>query len=106
MGVEPGDDVKAVKDKLLELGYLKTAIKPTFGWESAAAVKKFQQDHGLVVDGKVGPITWNALFNVITPPVDGGIPSDDGRAEVIPGAGFDVSLIPANISRARRQRSP
>ena len=54
-----------------------------------------------MVDGKVGPITWNALFNVIAPPVDAGIPSDDGQPEVIPGAGFDVSLIPANISRAK-----
>ena len=98
VGVTPGDDVKAVKDKLLELGYLKTAIKPTFGWESASAVKKFQQDHGLVVDGKVGPITWNALFNVVTPPVDGGQP------DVIPGGGFDVSLIPANISRAKAEK--
>ena len=95
VGVEPGDDVKAVKDKLLELGYLKTAIKPTFGWESAAAVKKFQKDHGLVVDGKVGPITWNALFNVIAPP------ADPGQPDVIPGEGFDVSLIPPNISRAK-----
>jgi hypothetical protein len=94
VGVTPGDDVKAVKDKLLELGYLKTAIKPTFGWESATAVKKFQQDHGLVVDGKVGPITWNALFNVVAPPVGGGQP------DVIPGGVFDMSLIPANISRA------
>ena len=95
VGVEPGDDVKAVKDKLLELGYLKTAIKPTFGWESAAAVKKFQKEHGLVVDGKVGPITWNALFNVVAPP------TDPGQPDVIPGGGFDVSLIPPNISRAK-----
>ena len=101
VGVTPGDDVKAVKDKLLELGYLKTAIKPTFGWESSAAVKKFQQDHGLVVDGKVGPITWNALFNVIAPPIDGNPTSDGGQPEVIPGGGFDVALIPANISRAK-----
>lgn len=99
VGVEPGDDVKAVKDKLLELGYLKTAIKPTFGLESAAAVKKFQQDHGLKVDGKVGPITWNALFNVVASP-------DTGKPEEVPwdGTGFDVSLIPPNISRAHAEK--
>ena len=99
VGVEPGDDVKAVKDKLLELGYLKTAVKPTFGRESHAAVKKFQQDHGLVVDGKVGPITWNALFNVVASP-------DTGKPEEIPwdGTGFDVSLIPPNISRAHAEK--
>jgi len=99
VGVEPGDDVKAVKDKLVELGYLKTAIKPTFGWESHAAVKKFQKEHGLKDDGRVGPITWNALFNIVAPPVD-------GESEEIPnaGGGLDVSLIPANISRAHAEK--
>ena len=87
-----GPDVKRVKDKLLELGYLKTSTKYTFGGDSRAAVKKFQSDHGLDVDGKVGPITWNALFNLSTP-------SDE--SEPSPNVDFDLSLIPENISRSK-----
>ena len=32
-----------------------------FGSKTAVAVKEFQQDAGLVVDGVVGPLTWAAL---------------------------------------------
>lgn len=87
-----GADVKKVKDKLLELGYLHASTKYTFGGDTRTAVKKFQADHGLEIDGKVGPITWNALFNVATPSED--------ASESIPGVEFDLDLIPPNISRA------
>lgn len=87
-----GPDVKRVKDKLLELGYLKTSTKYTFGGDSRVAVRRFQEDHGLVVDGRVGPITWNALFNLATP---------TDESEPSPGIGFDLNLIPPNISRAK-----
>lgn len=87
-----GPDVKRVKDKLLELGYLHASTKYTFGGDSRTAVRKFQGDHGLKVDGLVGPVTWNALFNVSSP-------SDENQP---PSAGnFDINLIPQNISRAK-----
>ena len=33
-----------------------------FGNETLKAVKKFQKEHGLVVDGIVGPKTWTELM--------------------------------------------
>jgi len=58
-----GDDVKLVKDKLLELGYLQKSTTTTFGNDTFNAVKSFQKDNGLVADGIVGPQTWGALFS-------------------------------------------
>ena len=57
-----GEDVRAVKDKLVELGYLKTATHSTFGGDTKEAVKTFQRAEGLEADGVVGPLTWAALF--------------------------------------------
>lgn len=58
-----GADVRAVKDRLVALGYLYAATHDTFGDDTLAAVKAFQTDNGLEVDGIVGPGTWVALFD-------------------------------------------
>ena len=57
-----GSDVKAAKDRLVELGYLYASTHDTFGDDTLAAVKAFQTAKGLEVDGIVGPDTWAALF--------------------------------------------
>lgn len=80
-----GEDVSYVKNRLLELGYLKSANLPRFGNDSYRATKKFQTDKGLKVDGIVGPLTWEALFEEEVPetkpevePVEVEIPSHIG----------------------------
>lgn len=57
-----GSDVFAVKNKLLELGYLSASTHNTFGGDTRRAVKAYQKDKRLEVDGIVGPITWGSLF--------------------------------------------
>lgn len=57
-----GADVTYVKKRLVELGYLKSALKAKFGNDSYRATRNFQKDKGLKVDGIVGPLTWEALF--------------------------------------------
>ena len=57
-----GADVRAVKDKLVALGYLAVATHDRYGTDTVAAVKRFQQDNHVAADGIVGPITWTLLF--------------------------------------------
>ena len=57
-----GDDVRAVKDRLVELGYLYQSTHNKFGDDTYKAVKAFQSAANLAVDGIVGYETWCALF--------------------------------------------
>lgn len=58
-----GDEVKQLQTALVELGYSVglTGIDGIFGNNTRNAVRKFQATHGIVVDGIVGPDTWNAI---------------------------------------------
>ncbi|MDP3446809.1 MAG: peptidoglycan-binding protein [Eubacteriales bacterium] len=61
-----GDDVLFCKQKLLELGFygdhITTVTRKTFGADTLEAVKLFQAQAGLTVDGIIGKQTWAALF--------------------------------------------
>ena len=52
---------KEVQQKLKNLGYYKGAIDGIIGNQSKTAIKNFQRDYGLTVDGIVGPQTLKAL---------------------------------------------
>lgn len=58
-----GEDVKKLQKRLMELGYSlpKYGADGDFGNETLEAVKAFQKDHGLTVDGVVGEKTWKAM---------------------------------------------
>lgn len=51
----------AVGDQVLTDGYYKGAIDGIFGPQMEAAVRAFQQDKKLRVDGTIGNQTWKAL---------------------------------------------
>lgn len=61
-----GEDVFFCKRRLLELGcyadHIKAVTKKTFGPDTVAAVKRFQAQVGLTIDGVIGEQTWGALF--------------------------------------------
>jgi len=61
-----GEDVLFCKQRLLELGFygdhITTVTRKTFGADTLEAVKRFQAQAGLTVDGVVGKETWAALF--------------------------------------------
>lgn len=59
-----GDAVKEMQARLIELGYDlgKCGADGIFGKMTLAAVKAFQKDCGIGVDGIVGPITYGKLY--------------------------------------------
>ena len=56
-----GDEVTQIQTRLAELGYDPGTADGIFGSRTQAAVRAFQQDYGLAVDGIVGDNTLRAL---------------------------------------------
>ena len=82
-----GEDVLFCKQKLLEHGFygahITTVSKKTFGADTLEAVKRFQAQAGLTVDGVIGKETWAALIDgaiTETEPVKKGAVSDKAKA--------------------------
>jgi len=66
MVIGPGARGRAVRDiqqRLLALGYIieEAERHDSYGPSTAEAVRAFQQQRGLIVDGIVGPYTWREL---------------------------------------------
>jgi len=88
-----GIDFPNVKDQVKELqkelGFSSTQIDGEFGPMTDAAVRRFQQNNGLLVDGIVGGRTWTALL---------------GEAVEVfshrPKGTFDIDKIVASIPQA------
>jgi putative chitinase len=70
-----GPDVKALQQKLKDLGFDPNGVDGNFGPRTDKAVRAFQQANGLGVDGKVGPRTQAALAAA-----GGAAPSGGGQA--------------------------
>lgn len=64
-----GDDVKAMQEALIKLGYScgKWGADGEFGDATEAAVEKFQKDHGCKVDGEYGQESHAAMLKASVP---------------------------------------
>ncbi|GGN89508.1 N-acetylmuramoyl-L-alanine amidase [Actinoplanes lobatus] len=56
-----GEDVRALQERLLEMGYDTGRPDAVYGARTARAVAQFQREIGLVQDGSCGPQTMKAL---------------------------------------------
>lgn len=56
---------REIQAALKQLGYYKGAIDGSIGYNSRKAVKAFQKDHGLAVDGSPGQMTQRALKKAV-----------------------------------------
>lgn len=81
-----GGDVANLQQQLANLGYNVGPIDGKFGPQTAAAVRAFQQDKGLSVDGIVGPQTTGALGGASSAPPPAQTAPPPGGTSTTPGA--------------------
>lgn len=62
-----GPDVRDLQFYLKELSYYNGTIDGSFGAGTNSAVRSFQSNNNLLVDGVVGRNTWSALVNLYSP---------------------------------------
>lgn len=60
-----GEEVRMLQEALNALGFNCGAVDGIFGPKTEAAVKAFQRQYGLTVDGIVGPQTWGKIIELL-----------------------------------------
>jgi N-acetylmuramoyl-L-alanine amidase len=60
-----GDDVSALQNRLIEMGFNCGKVDGIYGIRTEAAIKEFQKSVGIVVDGKCGPTTLISLMRLV-----------------------------------------
>jgi peptidoglycan hydrolase-like protein with peptidoglycan-binding domain len=69
---EVSGETEVVSDVRIVQSALKVSVDGDFGPETETAIRSFQKQHGLHIDGIVGPETWGALGDhgkaMLTPP--------------------------------------
>ncbi|MBA2177005.1 peptidoglycan-binding protein [Halobacillus locisalis] len=116
---DQGTRVETLQRQLTSLGYTPGPLDGRFGPQTESAVRAFQRDQGLAIDGSFGPLTMAALNNALTshaasedaPSVPKPSPANETlyRVQVgvfesernaqelaskVRGQGFDVTVIP------------
>lgn len=82
-----GDDVKKLQQSLINAGYDvgKTGADGILGKNTEAAIKKYQKDNGLAVDGIAGKNTLGSLYGndpIVAVDADGNVASPDPKKPV------------------------
>ena len=88
---DEGDDVTALQEALAGLGYYTGAASGTYDNATAAAVRLFQRDYRLDVDGKAGPQTQDLLDDIVAGTSDIVMASQDEVGEVAFGTPADAA---------------
>lgn len=58
-----GPEVKSIQERLQDLGHYRGPLDGIYGGGTESAVKTFQREEEILVDGIVGPQTWDHLFD-------------------------------------------
>jgi N-acetylmuramoyl-L-alanine amidase len=85
-----GDDVAALQERLLSLGFPCGRVDGVFGWQTDGALRQLQRGVGLRADGLVGPLTLRALAQLARA-VTGGHPHALREADVVRAAGPNLT---------------
>lgn len=93
---DEGEDVEALQEALAELGYFATAVGGVYDDDTERAVRAFQRDYRLSVDGKAGPRTLGLLADVVSGVSDIVLASRAGVGPVAFGASADTARLALN----------
>ncbi|HEX5751214.1 MAG TPA: peptidoglycan-binding protein [Archangium sp.] len=99
-----GEPVRALQNRLNQLGFNAGTADGSFGPRTEAAVKAFQKAKGLTADGVVGPKTWDKLGIKVSGPVT--TPGTGGGRAVkgyVNGVPRDITVSP--IAGGKEMRS-
>lgn len=88
--LQAGDDVAALQQRLLDMGFDCGRVDALFGVETEQALREFQRNVGILADGTCGPTTFKALEQ-LTRTVVGGRPHAMRESEAIDRAGPTLS---------------
>ncbi|QGH35122.1 peptidoglycan DD-metalloendopeptidase family protein [Gracilibacillus salitolerans] len=81
-----GSEVGSIQKKLKKLGYYTGRVDNDFGPLTDKAIRAFQKDQGIKVDGIVGPVTQSKLENV------------RGKTLYLPKAAPSWRVYPTNVA--------
>ena len=90
-----GPDVLELQSKLVKLGYNLGKVDGIYGPKTEGAVRNFQKDHGLKVDGLAGAQTIKALSNLTKQ-------STNASGKAIGNKNIDVNLLAHVVSAEAR----
>jgi len=84
--LQRGDDVAALQQRLLDMGFDAGRVDGIFGRDTDRALNEFQRNVGVVPDGTCGPATFKALDR-LSRTVVGGQPQAMRESEAVAQAG-------------------
>lgn len=93
---DKGDAVKEIQKKLLNAGYYHFDKDGLFGTRTQDAVKAYQKDNGLLIDGIIGEQTYEHLAGV-TITVKNEVVKDDNLSATVFAANEDMEIPSPNI---------
>jgi hypothetical protein len=79
---DEGDAVEALQQALTDLGYLEGPIDGKYGPGTESAVRSFQTDFWLTVDGRAGPNTLSLIDDLLSGVSDLILINDEGIGEI------------------------
>ena len=98
-----GAEVKKMQQRLKDLGYLKGTVDGDFGDATETAVKAFQAQNGLTVDGKAGPATLNKLYSSSAKRAPTTVTTNTPRATSTPFTSYKKGDSGAEVKRMQQR---
>lgn len=99
-----GDDVVSVQQRLKELGYYTGLVDGKYGTGSMAAVRAFQEKHGLTADGLAGTSTYAILFSSNAQSASSGSSSSGSSSSDAPATNQPTATVPSGGWKTLRRK--